>query len=235
MPPMISINISCLNRARMLRECIDSFLEQTLSNFEIIVVDDGSTEDISFVSDMDDRVKFYRQKHGGMAKGLNLAMEKSSGQYIMPFGSDDLVLPNLLLETFEVLYNNPEYDVVYTDYWVRNREGGEIRKKHIEITDTKKAYEMMLEQQYIPHGGTLWKKEMCPKYDETVWSAEDWELMLTAMESGVRFKHLPKRLWVYRTGHSREGDTQWQVDGCNKVLGRRGFRFDEKTRRGIKL
>lgn len=230
--PKISIHISCYNRSRMLRECVESFLAQTFQDFEIIIVDDGSLDDLSFVAEMDSRVRFFKQEHGGMAKGLNLAMDKSCGDYIMPFGSDDLALPTLLEETLSELESNPDFDVVYPDKWQQSIHG-RIRSKSVQYSHGK-DYEKMLEQQYISHGGTLWKKDKCPRYDETVWSAEDWELFLTAMENGVKFKHIPKRLWIYKVGHPREGNTQRQIWGCQRVLERRGYKFNIRTRHGEK-
>lgn len=235
MSPMISVNISCYNRAQMLRECLESFIAQTFEFFEVIVVDDGSEEDLTFVTAMDPRIKYFRQEHGGMAKGLNLAMEKSSGQYLMPFGSDDLALPDLLRDTFALIGVNPKIDVVYTDCWILRGDGTRIRKKHFEVKDPKEAYKEMLKCQYISHGGTLWNRNCLPHYDETVAPAEDWELFLKAMENGVRFKHLAKRLWVYRNaGQPRMSDDPRMAEQCDVVLKRRGYTFDKKTRRGTK-
>jgi glycosyltransferase involved in cell wall biosynthesis len=235
MEPLISVNISCFNRANMLRECIESFQEQTFKHFEVIIVDDGSTEDLSFVKDMgaiDDRIKYYRlDKNKGMAAGLNYAARKSLGNYIMPFGSDDLALPTLLEDLYEII-RITKADMVYCDGFIRKKNGGQIRRKHPYYENN--VYEKMLEIQYITHGGTLWDKKIMPSYDETVWSAEDWEFFLTAVERGARFIHIPKRLWVYRVGHPRESGTTNQNMGCEKVLNRRGYTFDLKTRRGKK-
>lgn len=236
MCPAISINISCYNRREMLRECLQSFINQTFQDWELILIDDGSDDDLSFSSGLDKRIKYYRQNHGGMARGLNLAMDKSTGDWIMPFGSDDLALPNLLYELYHAACGySEEYDVIYSNGWLMKGDGRMKRKKHIEILDSGEAYKKMLEIQYITHGGTLWKKWKIPKYDEEVGSAEDWELFLTAMEKGVKFKHLNKKLWIYRVGHPREAGSDSQNNGCQKVLGRRGYKFDFKKRVGIKI
>lgn len=232
MRPLISINISCYNRSRMLRECLESFITQTFRDFEIIVVDDGSTEDLSFVAKLDKRISYFKQEHSGMARGLNLAYEKSSGLYVLPFGSDDLALPELLEELIKQLNAFSEYDVIYPDCWVQNKDGGRTRNKLPEYDSPQEAYMAMLKKQFIPHGGTLWRKDKYPKYDETVGSAEDWEFFLGAMEAGLLFKHIDKRLWVYRVGHPRESKHDSQNNGCEKVLNRRGYTFDLKKREG---
>lgn len=219
----------------MLRECVESFINQTFEDFEVIVVDDGSVEDISFVKDIDPRVKYIYQEHKGISAALNLAMDNSNGLFIMPFGSDDIAMPDLLKETVEVMerYKN-KFDVVYTNFWIKKND--KLQRKLVTKTlSPENAYNEMLRKQYIPHSGTLWKKEKIPRYDETLESAVDWELFLSAMEKGVRFKHRKKKLWISRIGHEREFGTQRQIDCCNRVLRKRGYYFDIETRKGVKI
>ena len=236
MNPIISINIPCYNRKEMLKECIESFIAQSFQDWELILVDDGSEEDLTFVKDMDDRVKYYRQDHVGISKAFNLALDKSSGKYVLPFGSDDLASDkNLLKELLTCMETYPKYDVIYTDFWIRRSDGLRRRNKNRKTYNSKDAYQEMLVRQYISHPGTLWKKEKMPRYDETLESAVDWELFLTAMENKVRFKHRSGKLWTYRTGHEREFNTQRQNDCCDRILRKRGYYFDIKTRKGVKI
>lgn len=234
--PKISINIPCYNRPQMLLECVQSFIKQTYKDFEIVIVDDGSERDISFVKYLDSRVKYIRQTHKGIPFAFNLALDNSIGNYIMPFGSDDIALPYLLEETIGLMekYKN-EYDVIYSNFYIQNNRS-KLHKHFCNKTlNQEDAYKMMLKRQYIPHGGTLWKKEKYPRYNESFESAVDWELFLTAMESGVKFKHARKGLWIYRIGHiNREFGSQRQIDCCNRILRKRGYRFDIKKRIGIK-
>ena len=154
----------------------------------------------------------------------------------MPFGSDDIPKENLLHDMVEAmeLYGE-QYDVMYCNQFVLKPDGSVSRRLFHEKKDPKVAYHGMLERHYISHTGSLWKRESCPAYDETLESAVDLELILTAMEKGVRFKHIKKKLLYYRVGHNREGGTQKQVDCCDRILKKRGYQFDSKTRRGIKI
>jgi glycosyltransferase involved in cell wall biosynthesis len=233
--PKISINIPCYNRSRMLAECIESFIKQSFKDFEIVVADDGSEEDLRFIKEMDPRVKHVIQRHLGISRAFNLAMDNSSGEYIMPFGSDDLALPKLLQDTLSLMerYKN-KYDVIYPNFWIQ-KNGRLYKKLNTKTLNPAVAYQEMLKKQYIPHSGTLWKKECYPRYDETLESAVDLELFLTAMENGVKFKHLKSKLFIYRTEHEREFNTKRQIDCCDKILRKRGFAFDEATRLGYKL
>ncbi len=236
---LISINIPCYNRSEMLRECIMSFVNQTYTDWEMIVLDDGSEEDLTFVTDIDPRIKYFRQDPRCYAKVWNVMMDLSSGKYIMPFGSDDIASSeDFLKNCIEFLKQDLECDIVYTDHWLRGINGSEIRQK-IGVDKTSltgnDAYEEMLNRQYIPHPGTLWKKEKVPRYDESLESAQDWELFLTAIENGIKFGHISKRLWTYRVGHPREANTQRQVDCCDRLLKKRGYYFNKETRSGVKI
>lgn len=220
----------------MLRECVNSFIAQTFANFELVIADDGSEEDISFVRDMDSRVKYVRQEHYGMAKAYNLALDNSSGEYIMPFGSDDLAFPNLIEEMLWAMEKfGKQYDVIYCNYLQQFQGGKYHRMVATHTLPQEKAYQEMLHQQYIPHCGSLWKKDKMPHYDESLTSGVDWESMLTAMENGVRFKRHKKKLLYYRVGHPREYNTNRQNESCDKILARRGYKFNFKTRKGEKI
>jgi len=219
--PLVSIHVVCYNRSAMLKECIESFIAQTFTDWELVLADDGSEENLTFVVDMDERIKYFRQEHlgegpRGIAAGFNLAVDNSVGKYLVPFGSDDLALPNLLERLIESI---GEYDVAYCDHWIVRSDGTERRKKH----GSEMKYEEILKKQTISHGGMLWRRDRFPRYDETLGGAEDWDLLLTALENGLVFKHIPERLWKYRVGHSREEGTRRQLEGCKKVLKKRGL------------
>jgi glycosyltransferase involved in cell wall biosynthesis len=240
MIPIISINIACYNRKEMLRECLESFLAQTFEDFEIIVVDDGSEDDLLFVKDMDNRIKYLRQKHKGISAARNLAFDNSIGKYIMPFDSDDLATsPEFLSEILKIMENNSDVDVIYTDFWIQQPDGSlirnHIRKKFTDNITDENIYREMLTRQFITHPGSLWRKDKMPRYDESLESAVDWELFLSAIESGVKFKHQEGRWWTYRTGHPREFRTQRQTDCCDRLLNKRGYTFNKKARRGEKI
>lgn len=241
MNPVISINIPCYNRSGMLKECIQSFINQTFKDFELVIADDGSDEDLTFVKSMDPRIKYIRQDHKGISAALNLALDNSSGKYVMPFGSDDLATDNRLLEImlYELERMMPRgYHAVYNDQWNLDQNGKKIRRKHPHAHQSFKSeeyYKMMLTRQCIAHGGTLWIKEYYPRHDETLESAVDLELFLTALENGVKFYHVPIRLWTYRVGHPREEKTKRQTECCDRILRKRGYYFDKEKRKGFPI
>lgn len=235
--PKISINIPCYNRVNLLRKCVDSFINQSYKNYEIIIVDDGSEDDLTFVRTIDQRIKYFRQEKLGISKARNLAISKSTGDYILIFDSDDLVTDkDFLKKLVETLEREKEngYHVVYSDYIKRFDNGNEKIIRFKQIDDN--CYERMLHNQYIPHPGTLWIKDKIPKYNEKLESSVDWDLFLNAIKKGVKFYHIPEALWTYNNGsHPREFNTERQAECCDRLLRKRGYRFNKKTRKGIKI
>jgi glycosyltransferase involved in cell wall biosynthesis len=95
--PLVSVVIPFYNNTEWLREAVDSVLNQTYSNFEIILVNDGSPEDISgFLSEYGEKITYLFKQNEGPASARNLGIEKAAGEYIAFLDSDDLWLPDKL-------------------------------------------------------------------------------------------------------------------------------------------
>lgn len=137
--PTVSVVIPTYNRAFVIGDAIRSVLEQTFQDFEIIVVDDGSTDNTAEVvkSFNDDRIRYIRlDKNRGAAAARNVGTRESKGEYIAFLDSDDLWLPTKLEKQLEVFKkSNPGVGVVYCDifvllrhrvYVVKRRDKGHI-------------------------------------------------------------------------------------------------------------
>jgi glycosyltransferase involved in cell wall biosynthesis len=99
--PLVSILTPFKNTARFLPECIDSVINQSLTDFEFILVDDGSNDDsiaiVKSFADKDPRIKLYINEGNGIIDALRLAYQKSSGTFITRMDSDDIMTPNKLM------------------------------------------------------------------------------------------------------------------------------------------
>ena len=98
MGELISIIVPVYNVGKYLRRCIDSIVKQTYEEIEILVIDDGSTDNSGIILDeyaeKDSRVKVYHVENGGCCKARNIALEKANGQWICFVDSDDWIEPN---------------------------------------------------------------------------------------------------------------------------------------------
>jgi GT2 family glycosyltransferase len=115
--PRVSVMIPAFNRAGLLGAAIDSVLAQTFDDFEIIVVDDESTEDIRAVTDgYGDRVRYARIAHAGLAGARNHAMRMARGEYLCLLDSDDLYWPHKLAVQVDYLDRHRDTVMVYSDF-----------------------------------------------------------------------------------------------------------------------
>lgn len=104
--PIISIIVPVYNVEKYLNKCINSILNQTFEDYELILVDDGSTDNSSRICDeyakIDDRIKVIHKINGGLSSARNMGIENSCGEYIAFIDSDDYIHPQMI----EILYNN---------------------------------------------------------------------------------------------------------------------------------
>jgi glycosyltransferase involved in cell wall biosynthesis len=114
--PEVSVIIPTYNSADLVVEAIDSVLAQTVSDYEIIVVDDGSTDNIDeVIKSYDAPIEFMKQPNGGAAVARNTGMQRASGEYIALLDADDIWLPSKLETQVEFLDRNPDVGMVCCD------------------------------------------------------------------------------------------------------------------------
>ncbi len=115
--PKISIIVPCYNQASYLPETLDSVLAQTYEDWECVIVNDGSPDNTEVVAkeycDRDHRFKYLWKENGGLANARNFGIQHSTGQFILPLDSDDLIDKDYLLLAQDILDKRPEVKVVY--------------------------------------------------------------------------------------------------------------------------
>jgi len=115
-PGLVSVIIPTYNREDLVCEAIQSVLEQTYRNFEIIVVDDGSTDDTKqALIPYKDRITYIYQENQGGAAARNTGIKAAKGKYIAFLDSDDLWFPQKLERQVEILDNHDDFALVYTN------------------------------------------------------------------------------------------------------------------------
>lgn len=106
MIPKISIILPVYNSEMFVTKAIQSVLSQTLKDFELIIIDDGSTDQsysiCSQMAQIDSRIRLYRQKNGGICEARNFGLSKAQGEYISFLDHDDIILPYLLEENYNL-------------------------------------------------------------------------------------------------------------------------------------
>lgn len=129
MIPTISVVIPTYNRRELIIEAINSVLEQEPKNFEIIVVDDGSSDGTpKYLESLNLPIKIVRKDNGGVSSARNAGIKQAQGKYIAFLDSDDLWLPGILKAQADFLEDNPTIPLVYVDEFI------ELKGKRIDVT-----------------------------------------------------------------------------------------------------
>ena len=117
MNPRVTILMPAYNAGKYIAAAIQSALDQTFADFELLIVDDGSFDDTASVIEGfdDDRIRLIRQEQGGVSAALNKGLQHAEGEYICRFDADDLCFPQRLARQVEFLDANPDYLLVGSD------------------------------------------------------------------------------------------------------------------------
>lgn len=131
--PVVSVIMPVYNGERFLEECIKSVLNQTFVEFELLIIDDGSTDatpDICrTISDQDQRVKLLKNRGKGVSSARNLGLEHAKGKYITFVDGDDVLLPNALAQMLDLIIKNKAPVIIsqyrtFTERFIQKARGG---------------------------------------------------------------------------------------------------------------
>ena len=121
----VSVIIPAYNGDRYMVEAINSILHQTYTNWEIIIVDDGSTDNTSnIIQKYSKQIKYFHQTNQGVAASRNLGLSKAEGEYIAFLDQDDVFLPHKLASQVTVLAEDSTLGMVSSGWQIIDRDGG---------------------------------------------------------------------------------------------------------------
>lgn len=200
--PLISILMPVYNAGDFLVEAIESIRNQTLKDWELIVVDDGSTdksiEILKKYAEKDSRIKVFKfKKNKGLAFALNYGLNKVHGKYLARMDADDISYPKRLETQLRYLIRNPKVVAVGSQVKLINEKGNFIGYKKFP-TDPKKIYQMMGMMMSIQHPTLLTYTKLikkCGYANHT--TAEDVSMFFKLMQFG-EFLNTKEVLLKYR-------------------------------------
>jgi len=181
--PLVSVIIPAYNAEKFLEEAINSVLNQTYPNMEIIVIDDGSTDNTKSKVLSFKNIRYIYQKHSGIAEARNRGIENAEGEYIAFLDADDLWMPHKTEIQLNFLLKNPEYAAVSTD-WLIFENGKIISESYLSsryIDPQKSFYENLLRENIALTSSVIAKKDVIVKvgmFDTSFCTYEDRDLML---------------------------------------------------------
>jgi glycosyltransferase involved in cell wall biosynthesis len=223
--PLISIIIPTFNRGWILTEAIDSVLSQDFSDYELIVVDDGSTDNTSNIIDKyKESLIVIRQKNSGVSAARNRGITAASGRYIAFLDSDDFWLPNKLTSQVNFFNTHPDALICQTEeVWIRNGMRVNPKKKHKKPSGM--IFEASLALCLVSPSAVMIQRRLFNKvgmFDENLPACEDYDLWLRiSLRYPVYLIDIP--LIVKRGGHTDQlsrapGLDKFRIQALIKIL-----------------
>ena len=203
MTPKVSVIIPAYNAMLFLPETINSLRQQTFTDFEVIIVNDGSSDDIEeWVLQIDDpRVKLISQTNKGLAGARNTGIAHAKGEYLAFLDADDLWHPTKLEKQVRCLEENPEFGLVYS--WVALMdEQSKLTGRILKSTAEGNVWKTLTQWNIVGCGSVAVVRyccfQTCGKFDEDLGShVEDWDMWLR-IATCYHFQVIQEPLVYYR-------------------------------------
>lgn len=211
--PKISVVIPVFNGTNYLREAIDSVLSQTYKNYEIIVIDDGSTDGTwEIIQSYGSCLRGFRKENGGVASALNCGIRNATGEYIAWLSHDDLFLPNKLERQVDFLKQFPQFKACYTDYYTVDENGKILEEKETPWYPRLEAIRILFGRAYI-NGSTMLIERKCFEktglFCERLKYTQDTEMWLRLCRY-FEIGRVREKLGKWRV-HSSQGSQSTQI------------------------
>jgi glycosyltransferase involved in cell wall biosynthesis len=228
--PTVSVILPVYNAATFLRSAIDSVLAQTFNDFELLIINDGSTDDSEniILSYTDKRIRYFRnEKNRGLIYTLNKAIEQAAGNYIARMDADDVCYTNRLQEQKDWLDSHPSTAVVASFSDEINGDGdsrGYFEPDRLVVTAAQ-IRRKMPEINCITHPSVMARAEILKsyRYNALQKNIEDYDLWLRILADGGVIEKIPKPLLQYRVHQTsvtqsklRRKNFFWKHVACKK-------------------
>lgn len=200
MNPKISIITSTYNRRQRLEKAVNSVVEQTYPDWELLICDDGSTDDTETYAKAlkDERIKYVKLGHfGNHSRPKNVGTGLAKGEYIGYLDDDNVYRPDHLAVLVKALDDYPTIDVVYADRWIVD-ETGEIKPRIGFTADYSPS--LLMKANFIDTSDALIRRSAVfdvGGWDENYQKFLDWNLWCRMDKYGKKFKHIPLILTDY--------------------------------------
>jgi glycosyltransferase involved in cell wall biosynthesis len=204
--PIVSIIIPAYNYGQFISECLDSVIAQTFSNWECIVVDNGSTDNTAEIvksyAAKESRISYYFTEQKGVSFARNLAVSYSKGDYILPLDADDRIATTYVAKALKILTDQPQVKVAYCEAELFGAFTGRWMLPEFSI-------ENLLIENSIFCTALFRKKdfEAAKGFNEEMKEGfEDWDFWIRMLGNGGEVYKIPEVLFYYRMrASSRNG------------------------------
>ena len=222
MRPKVSVIIPTYNRDNYLYSAVKSVLNQTFEDFEIIVVDDASTDNTKQIIDKfdDKRIRYIRHKENkGGSAARNTGIKLSKGKFIAFLDDDDLWMPSKLEKQLDHINKNLEIDAVYTGAWRINKSGKIIRCNFPSLRGN--IFPDILMKNCVGSCSMVLVRKECFNriglFDENLSAGQDWDMWIR-LAKHYQFDYVNEPLVLYRVHEKRISTNPYAHMQATKLL-----------------
>jgi glycosyltransferase involved in cell wall biosynthesis len=229
---LVSVVIPVYNGANYLREAVESALQQTYRQVEVIVVDDGSSDKgatASVAEEFGDAIRYVRKTNGGVASALNEGIRRMHGNFLSWLSHDDMYLPDKIEKQIEFFLQHRGKFVVFSDEVAIDERGGFLWEKRNSLDSSRFVYSLLKERAIggcsllIPRSAF----DECGLFDESLRTVQDYHLWYRFLAAGYRFVHVPhvgvkSRIHPRQDSHNKKDilkkEKDWLFSWASSVL-----------------
>jgi glycosyltransferase involved in cell wall biosynthesis len=193
--------MSAYNSSDSIERAISSILNQTFADFELIIIDDGSTDSTAEIirSISDERIRFFQLEHSGLPTALNYGISQAKSEIIVRHDSDDWSSSDRFEQQVNYLEEDGELDLVASWHNVVDSDGNHFGLKQT-ATDDAALKKMLARRSPFCHGAVAVRKSALERvggYDVAMLYSQDYDLWLRMAAEGMKFACIPKPLYNY--------------------------------------
>jgi glycosyltransferase involved in cell wall biosynthesis len=204
--PLVSVIVPAYKAASFITQTLESVFAQTLKDFEVIIINDGSPDTEEFERILQpymSRVTYLKQENRGPSAARNLGIMRARGEYVALLDADDLWLPEYLNEQMKLFKQKPSLDLVYSDVlqYYSSTADGVPYSQDCPSRGPVTFESLLTEECQIPTSALIVRRQVVQDaglFDEQLWRCEDYDLWLRIAHRGAQMVHQQKVLGASR-------------------------------------
>ena len=220
--PKITVLMPAYNAGKYLHAAIDSVLEQTFTDFELLIINDGSTDDTEKIirSYSDNRIRLINQSNQGIASALNIGLLNANADLVARFDADDICMPHRLAAQYEFLLTHPEYIIVGSDAEYMDMNGEFVFTCRLPAHSNEEIQELTGNRCPFIHSAVMFRKAAILEagaYDTHAYAFQDHLLWSKVIKNG-KAGNLPQTLLRVRLNpESISIDERWRTKRFREI------------------
>lgn len=242
--PLISVIMPAYNAEKYIAESIDTVVNQTYQNWELIVINDGSADNTEAIAHRyaltDKRIKLINQENKKLSAARNTGIAAARGEWVAFLDADDLWVADKLEKQVNIINTTPNAGLIFSDGYIFN--DGDMNTDFpygaaVGQYSGTEMYKLLYQGNYVPILSVLVKKTHLDKagtQDEQFVACQDWDLWLRMAVSNVLFYGMPDRLFYYRRHSLNMSNDNDLMDYEKSVLCIRNFKKDLLDKAALK-